>query len=473
MTLKECWSTLYRSVPEQLEKLQQIPGVLSVFNSNIDAVIHLTPALFSKLCNSADAAPEKLSGEGNRAIANKADLLRGFAHCFSKGIAQEWLISDPAIADWLAAELPERHLQMGGQGGIIANVMSTCEVQQVLVHGASLPAEQCQLFVDRDNLLTATASGDLIPARSAGREATPLVHWILEFQKGDTIQIGENTFTCPKANRFIATYDPHNFNLHIDEAFDKAVQDHLVPLDYCLLAGYHMLQARLADGSTAAARISESRAIVDRWRAQHPAMQVHFEFASTADVAVRRELLSQMAPWADSIGLNEQELIDLLEISDEQALAVECKTDLSAVPLFRGLLALFEKMHCPRVQLHLFGLYITLLSPEHLTSAEKTRSGMMLAASIAAAKAGTGSIDRRENLLWATATPVADHALMEFTALSEYLTSTFGIADFAKTGIGNCDSFTVVATPTILIDKPVTLVGMGDTISSLSLVGAR
>ena len=40
------------------------------------------------------------------------------------------------------------------------------------------------------------------------------------------------------------------------------------------------------------------------------------------------------------------------------------------------------------------------------------------------------------------------------------------------TGIGEYAGYDVIAVPTILVEKPVTLVGMGDTISSVSLVGA-
>ena len=36
------------------------------------------------------------------------------------------------------------------------------------------------------------------------------------------------------------------------------------------------------------------------------------------------------------------------------------------------------------------------------------------------------------------------------------------------TGIHEEQNFFVVATPSIIVDKPITLVGMGDTISSLS-----
>jgi ADP-dependent phosphofructokinase/glucokinase len=40
-------------------------------------------------------------------------------------------------------------------------------------------------------------------------------------------------------------------------------------------------------------------------------------------------------------------------------------------------------------------------------------------------------------------------------------------------GIFENDEIEIIAVPTIIIDKPITLVGMGDTISSISLVGAR
>ena len=69
-------------------------------------------------------------------------------------------------------------------------------------------------------------------------------------------------------------------------------------------------------------------------------------------------------------------------------------------------------------------------------------------------------------------TPFTDQSLKELGALSAYLEKTYGIKDLESSGIGKAPGFRVIAVPTILIDKPVTLIGMGDTISSLSLVGA-
>ena len=52
----------------------------------------------------------------------------------------------------------------------------------------------------------------------------------------------------------------------------------------------------------------------------------------------------------------------------------------------------------------------------------------------------------------------------EQMSLEEIIRKTAGKTEYA--------GFEVIVVPTILVDEPVTLVGMGDTISSISLVGS-
>ncbi|MGH7442841.1 MAG: ADP-dependent glucokinase/phosphofructokinase, partial [bacterium] len=171
----------------------------------------------------------------------------------------------------------------------------------------------------------------------------------------------------------------------------------------------------------------------------------------------------------------EQELIGILEVLGESELVRECQ-DLRAVSLFKGLLRVFERLKLKRVQLHLFGLYITLIRPSARDEgpsfqAEANRDGMVFAATLAATKAGTGSLEYPENLLWAHGREVSAHSLSELKALDGHLRAVHGLSGMAENGLVSCPAFDAVAVPTILIEQPVTLVGMGDTISSLSLVG--
>ena len=466
----QIWLDNYSNVASNLNKINKIDTVLSVFNSNIDAIKKVGSKEFLhwlSLVDSGSSSDVITQGE----IYSVNDIFEGFLYCFENGIAQEWLVKNKKIFEWLEKNVGYDHLQMGGQGGIIGNVMSVSGVKNVLVHGASLPKLQTSLFVDNDNLLSANNNGSFVKASSINREEdTPLIHWILEFNGGEEIVYNNRVYRSPKSNRFIVTYDPLNFRLSIDENFNRAVSCYSGDIEYCLLAGYQMLTENLVDNESSLDRIENSISIISNWKKQFANMKIHFEFASTQDRVVRLQLLQKMDKFVDSLGLNEQELIDILEIIGFEDIAQECRDSLTATTLFKGLEILFSKISVARIQLHMFGLYITIQNSHSFKSPKANRDGMMVAATVAASKAGTGDINIKENLLWAQDKMVGDISIKELSNLSNYLNSNYGIENFEITGIADYNNLSVIAVPTIIVDNPITLVGMGDTISSLSLV---
>lgn len=471
--LKTVWSKNYSTAPEQLEKMGKIKGLISAFNANVDAVIKVSGKDVEELIKSNQLDENLILSEEEKAIRKNEDAIRGIAHCFKGGIAEEWLIEDVDVFHWLSKNVGYDKLQMGGQGGIVANAMAVCGVQNVYVHCASAPKEQSQLFLDLPNLLTTDENGELQQASKVDRQAeNALIHWIIEFDKGDTITIGNETYTCPKANRFIATYDPLNFKLHIDDNFNKRMGQTDVNPEYIILSGYQMLHESLADGTKGADKIELSKKMIAEWRTSCPNNLLHLEVASTQDKVVRKHLIDSLVQDVDSLGFNERELIDILEVIGEEKLAEECDKNTNASNLFKGMLKVYEYTKCPRMQLHMFGLYVTLQQKGFKVSPLKNRNGMQLAATVAAAKAGTGAINSKDVLMWAKDHKVSDVGLNELEQLSNTVNSIFGENDVLSSGIYSNEEIELIAVPTILIEKPVTLVGMGDTISSVSLVGA-
>jgi ADP-dependent phosphofructokinase/glucokinase len=467
----EAWKNHYQKVPSTLAQFKNITGVASVFNANIDAVIHVSPASLRawwEKCGKPDISSSSL-----KEIKSAGDAIRGLVECIKGGIAQEWLVTDTSAYEWLQTSVGYDRLQMGGQGGIIANVMSVCDIQNVYVHTASHGQEQAQLFLDKANLQTTNGQGQMAKAKTTIRpNEKPLIHWILEFSKGDVFEIGTESFTCPKSNRFIATYDPLNFDLHLVEAFSQAMQKPTTPLDVVLMSGFHMLSPSLSNGKSGLDRVQEVWNEVETWKASHPQCLVHLEFASTQDLSIRKAIADIVAPKVDSIGLNEQELIDILEILGEKELALKCRQTMDSIHMFKGCERLFKEFKPYRLQLHMFGFYFTLTSETRPEKLEAMRDGMACAATLAAAKAGTGSLEDPQNLLWAHGKSIWGAAVEEMARLSSSLKQQFNIDAFELTGIAQLPEFSIVALPTILVEKPVTLVGMGDTISSLSLVGS-
>ena len=207
--------------------------------------------------------------------------------------------------------------------------------------------------------------------------------------------------------------------------------------------------------------------IVNAWH-NHGAV-VHLEIASTQDLEIRKAILQKIATNVDSIGVNERELIDILEVIGEEKLAQKCREDCHAENLFRGLLKAKEILKTPRIQLHFFGMYMTLQNKSFRITPQANRNGMILAATVAAGKAGTGNINKKENLLWAMGQDVSELGLEEMKTISDIVEDE----RFVETGLSQYAGFDLIGVPTILVEKPVSLVGMGDTISSVSLIGAR
>lgn len=471
---KNEWKEHYKSAPNQLEKMSHVKGLISAFNANIDAVIKISGKKIEEIISQDSFNSSALDNVATTSINSKEDALRGIIKCFSSGIAEEWLIDNVDVFHWLNDNIGYDQMQMGGQGGIVANAMAVCGVNPVYVHCASLPQDQAKLFLDLPNLLSVDKNGELKKAFDISRtEDIPLIHWIIEFDKGDSLSYNGRTVTCPKSNRFIATYDPLNFKLAIDKPFADKFNDGKMPFEYIILSGYQMLKENLDGGLKGIDRIDESIKILSKWKENNPNHILHFEIASTQDKVIRKALLDKLATISDSVGFNERELIDLLEVIGEDELSQICNKETTSANLFKGMLKIFEYTGCPRIQLHMFGLYVTLQKKGFSISPIQNRNGMQLAAVIAAAKAGTGAINEMSGLLWAKDKEVSDVGIKELKSLSEEVTKIFGDNKLVSEGIFTNNDVEIIAVPTIIIDNPITLVGMGDTISSISLVGAR
>lgn len=460
--LKGIWLEKYKNVPQILQKMQQVETTATAFNTNVDAVLKIKASKIAELAKQEGLSLKELQDIKHTKLLDSKDVVKGIFKCFSKGIAEEWLSEDKTVYNWMVKNLGYDRLQMGGQGGIVANVLAVAGVKKVYVHTNSLPQLQAQQFLALDNLRSFDEAGNEKAAYQIDRVTDiPLIHWIIEFDKDDVLQFEGEEFVCPKSNRFIATYDPLNLHLVMDENFVKATSGQKI--DYVILSGFHALTEH-NDG----VKLSESALpVIEKWKDKGAVL--HLEIASTQDLAVRKAIIKTIAPKADSIGINEREAIDILEAINQPEAAKACENCTHSVNLFKALNLIKKEIGCPRIQLHMFGLYMTLQDKGFKITPQANLNGMMTAATIAAGKAGTGNINHSQNLLWAQGQKVSDIGLQEIKNLADFIDDE----KLVTTGISEYEGLDVIALPTIIVEKPLTLVGMGDTISSLSLVGAR
>lgn len=293
--IQQIWKKHYEIAESQLDKMKKIEGVIAGFNVNIDAVIKIKPEIIQQWIKELGVKPEEILKPNNsRSIKSPLHFLQAYIQVFKEGKADEWYVEDLEAYKWMKSHIDPLNPkpQMGGQAGIIANIMSVCGVGKVYAHAISLSENQSKMFVNKPNLLGVDDKGEFKQISGIKRaKDNDLIHWILEFNKDDVIEVGGTKYQCPRANRLIGTYDPDNLDLRIDPNFSKALKCPKVPVDFVLLSGYQLMASVLSDGSNGLFQVNQSWKEIADWKAVRPNLWVHLEFAATKEPSIFKHII--------------------------------------------------------------------------------------------------------------------------------------------------------------------------------------
>lgn len=190
----------------------------------------------------------------------------------------------------------------------------------------------------------------------------------------------------------------------------------------------------------------------------------HLEIASTPSNKARKMTLDEIGTIVDSIGLNEREACDIINV-----LYPDIDLKPNAVDMFRAISLIKKYTNISRIELHMLGLFMTMQNKNISISPQKAKDGMLLAARIGSSRAVLGDLKEKKDLLSSQNFEISEIGYSELKNLSEYLQSENLLTD----GIFCGGDFDLIAVPTMLEKKPKSLVGMGDTISSISLLGTH
>ncbi len=227
-------------------------------------------------------------------IATEQQLRRMFAYFFQHGAAAERFVSDDDLFDRLvskATSVDGHRWAIGGNAPVMA-LRFAREGATVLL-AAKMTQRNAENLHERITL--AGADSDRLEKDD--------VHLILEYKREE--QWGK--YRSPRANRFIVHSDVNNPTVSSLESFDDVLPT--FNADLLVVSGLQMMDNfPFKKGQ----RIERLRKIKEQMRAQDAsATRIHFEMASFVDESLLKELTEEVIPYADSLGMNEQELPNL------------------------------------------------------------------------------------------------------------------------------------------------------------------
>lgn len=192
-------------VRELLEKARGGLSMFTAYNTNVDAIVYLNGETVQRLIDEfgAEAVKRRMEEYPREINEPPLDFVARLVHALKTGkpMAVPPLVNEELQA-WFDSHFKYDVERMGGQAGIIANLLANLDFREVLVYTPPhLAKRQAEMFVKKPNLFYPVVEGGKLVLKhpwEAYRENDPVkVNRIFEFRAGTTFRLGNETITVP------------------------------------------------------------------------------------------------------------------------------------------------------------------------------------------------------------------------------------------------------------------------------------
>ncbi|ASJ16350.1 6-phosphofructokinase [Thermococcus chitonophagus] len=438
--------------------LDEVRGLsaYTAYNANVDAIVNLKPEVVQGLIDSfgADEIRRKIE-EYPRRIEEPIDFVARLIHALKTGKPMAVPLVNEEMHRWFDETFKYDMERIGGQAGIIANLMAGLRVKKVIAYTPFLPKRLAELF--REGILyPVVEDGELKlkPIQEAYREGDPLkVNRIFEFRKGMKFKLGEEVIEVPHSGRFIVSS-------RFESISRIETRDELRPflpeigrqVDGAILSGYQGLRLQYSDGKDANYYLRKAKE--DIILLKEADIKVHVEFASIQDRKLRKKVVTNIFPLVDSVGMDEAEIAYILSVLGYRDLADRIFTYNRIEDAILGGMIILDELNFEILQVHTIYYLMYITHRDNPLSEEELAKSLEFGTTLAAARASLGDITKPEDYEVGLKVP--------FNERSDYVKLRF---EEAKRKL-RMREYKVVVVPTRLVPNPVSTVGLGDTIST-------
>jgi len=464
---KEAFSNVKETIP-------YLEGMFVAYNSNIDFIKHLTEEDLSRLIGVFKETDiiERIETYP-REIKDPLDFMARLLMSMREGKAAEIPTHNSDIHEWLKEQLGFDYAVMGGQAGIISNLLSSLELKKVVAYIPWLSQEQAEYFVDTDNLFHPTVENGKVflkhPREAFKPNIGSKVNWILEYSKNLKVSCDGRDFNVLRDNRLIISSRPKWLRLDIDKEVYEQL-DSIFPIDGAMLSGYQLITEKYEDGSTYQDHVARSVQVIEKLKSLNPELRIHVELTSIQNRVIRKAILTEIvAKHVHSLGLDTMEIANALNVlgHEELSYSVIMKEEYGITSIYQGAVQLLKDLSLERVHVHSLGFYICILVKDHPLTLKEHRGFLLFSSTLAAAKAIRGNIENFMEAEVGLEVPISSDGIEGLENFKIYCVGRkLCSLEESEYGYLYGPDHDAIIIPTKVFDKPKATVGIGDTISA-------
>jgi len=350
------------------------------------------------------------------------------------------------MSRWLSEHF-QGERKVGGTGAQAACALAKLGIPTIL-HITSFPPEQAELLSREGKIMIPYSQGLQRAEEAARRDDLPMWHYIFEFRQGTKIDLGARVIIAKKDDRFIVPYDLANASFTIDENFRKWTREYADQVDKALVSGYNAYY----DEEMCRDLIGDSVAQMEDWKDRNPRMLIHTETGGLENIKMRGYLVEELYPNVDSLGMNENELADILILFDYDIPSDNIKE------LYKAARFVYRELELKRLCVHTRDFVLTLTQGDP----EREQRALLIGALSAAYRTITGEYGDWDALREIDESSPLNHSGEK---AEEELSSLLSL----KEGIVEEEDFNTVLIVTKSVERPRYTVGLGDTFLAGSL----
>ncbi|MCD6483271.1 MAG: ADP-specific phosphofructokinase [Candidatus Aenigmarchaeota archaeon] len=437
---------MLRSFYETLNQVANL-SLLVAFNANIDSIKHLSKSEIQRIIDNVDKEKVKRLMEFNiKTIRTKEDFVAAFLSAFKEGKPKEIPLGNDKLNEWFDSFIGTGYERIGGQAGIVANLMGVLCLKKIIFYTNPLPKQITDLMEKRNIFYPTITNGKLELKKveeAADEKIKPKINRIFEYTKGTSINLDEEKIIAKNSSRFIVASRPDEVRI----CFDRKLSDHLEDLgkhvDGAFVSGFHSIKEKYSDGLTFEYYISKNSEDLRKLKRKNRSLKIHMEMASLPNEEIRKYMIDEIFPVVDYVGMDNVELNDVIYS------VFRTRTDENDIRnVIKNLIDLIDVFSLEGIQLHTYN-YMLLISKKY-EEAELTNA-LNFGSILAATKAALGGIVSVSDFMVGMKVPFNINGLKIENELNK---------------IRQNYEYSIGFLPTRMVENPKITVGLGDTLSS-------